>query len=129
MKQAHREERKKLKNGQEERWLEETKSRSDKLNKGLRGVFDRLTGKAKTTQSLNEQDARHCAIRDQKQRDFMISEQMKERRALQVDIERMRQKHKLDRKILAQSVSQAIRRTQKSLAPKIKRNRNLDLSL
>lgn len=64
MDNAYRDEREKLKNGQFKRWTEETKTRSERLNKGLRGLFDRLTGTAKVIQSDNELDARNCAQRD-----------------------------------------------------------------
>jgi hypothetical protein len=109
LKQVHRVERQKLKDGQEKRWIKETKARSDKLNKGLRGLFDRLTGKAKSIQNQNELDARACARRDQKQRDYMVQEQMKERRALQARVERMRLKHKSERELLAQNIRRSIR--------------------
>ncbi|WP_072778997.1 hypothetical protein [Marivita hallyeonensis] len=43
---AQREERTMLKRKQEERWIEETRVRSERLNTGLRGLFDRITGTA-----------------------------------------------------------------------------------
>ncbi|MCV6575859.1 MAG: relaxase/mobilization nuclease domain-containing protein [Cohaesibacter sp.] len=109
MRQAQREERQKLHDGQTKRWSEETRIRSGRLNKGLRGLFDRLTGKAKTIQSQNELEARHCATRDQKQRDFMVEEQMKERRRFQSEVTKLRQKHKQERRILAQNVKHSMR--------------------
>ncbi len=61
MNEAHRNERHKLKVGQNARWIEETKARSDRLNKGLRGVFDRLTGRAKSIRQQNELEASNSA--------------------------------------------------------------------
>lgn len=129
MKQAHREERQKLKDGQEMRWSEEIKVRSDRLNKGLRGLFDRLTGKVKTAQSRNELEASNCALRDQKQRDFMVVEQIKDRRALQVRIEKMRLKHRQERHALARSIRQSIKRDMSShtFAHALKRDQSLSL--
>jgi hypothetical protein len=109
LKLAHRNERTKLKNGQSERWTEETKIRSDRLNKGLRGLFDRLTGTAKAIQSDNELNAQKCALRDQKQRDFMVKEQMKECRGLQDKKLKLRRKHQDERDHLARGVARDLR--------------------
>lgn len=109
---AHRAERQKLKQGQDKRWAAETKARSDRLNSGLRGLFDRLSGKAKAIRHENEIEARACAKRDQEQRDFMVMEQMKERRALQHAITKLRQKHKDQRIGLALRISQTLRNTE-----------------
>lgn len=109
MNKAHREERQKLKTGQDARWADETKVRSDRLNKGLRGLFDRLTGKAKSIRHQNELDARKSARRDQKQRDFMATEQMKERRVLQREFEKLRDQQKKERSVLARDVMSVLR--------------------
>lgn len=130
MNTAHRDERQKLKVGQSKRWIEETKLRSDRLNKGLRGLFDRLTGKGKSIRQQNEFDARQAAKRDQKQRDFMVVEQMKERRALQREFQKMRRKHMKERSLLAQKVRQALKINQsQSHQFERSRNRGLDLSI
>lgn len=130
MKHTHRAERQKLKDGQDDRWTDETKTRSDHLNKGVRGLFDRLSGKAKTTRSQNELDALKCAIRDQKQRDFMVKEQMKERRALQHKKLKLRRKYQDERRMLAQSIKQSISKNHKpthQLNRSLKRGHGLSL--
>nr|WP_223229177.1 relaxase/mobilization nuclease domain-containing protein [Shimia marina] len=128
MKNAHREERQKLKAGQEKRWTEETKLRSDRLNKGMRGLFDRLTGKAKSIHQQNELDARKAAKRDQQQRDFIVVEQMKERRALQREFQNLRRKHQMERTLIAQKIRTSIKALQNS-SPSRSRDRGPDLSL
>lgn len=122
--QAHREERQKLKDGQEKRWAAETKARSDRLNTGLRGLFDVISGKAKDIRKQIEFEAHACAKRDQDQRDFLIIEQMKERRSLQREIIKLREKHKDQRNALASCVSQARRFTQSDRASPHQRRRN-----
>lgn len=107
LKHAHQKERQKLRDGQEKRWIEETKARFGRLNKGLRGLFDRLTGKAKPIRFQNEKEARACDRRDQRQRDFMVWEQMKERRALQKCVAALKKRHQGERQLLARSISQA----------------------
>jgi hypothetical protein len=127
---AHRDERYKLKTGQEKRWTEETKVRSDRLNKGLRGLFDRLTGKGKSIRQQNDFDARKALKRDQKQRDFMVVEQIKERRALQREFQKLRRKHMKERSLIAQKVRQALK-VNKSQSHQFVRSRNRgpDLSI
>lgn len=130
LKQDHRNERQKLKDGQEIRWVDETKARSDKLNSGLRGLFDRLTGKAKDIRSKNQLDARECAIRDQKQRDFMVTEQMKERRELQLRVEKVRRKQASHRSIIAQNIRQSLKaKPTRDTRPERSRQHGPDLSL
>ncbi len=130
MNKAHRDERQTLKTGQEKRWAEETKVRSDRLNKGLHGLFDRLTGKGKSIRQQNEMDARKAVQRDQKQRDFMVVEQMKERRALQREFQKLRRKHRKERSLIAQKVRQALK-VNKSRSHQFERSRNRgpDLSI
>ncbi|GLQ25445.1 relaxase/mobilization nuclease domain-containing protein [Sulfitobacter pacificus] len=131
MKRAHGSERERLKKGQEQRWSSENNMRCDRLNKGLRGLFDRLSGKVKTIRSANEFEARQCAKRDQEQRDFMIKAQMKERQELQVRVQKLRSKQKQDRVLLARNISSSLRRKNVSPQPSKTMSRRFghDLSL
>ncbi|MCG3266269.1 relaxase/mobilization nuclease domain-containing protein [Yoonia sp. I 8.24] len=130
MNNAHRSERNKLNDGQSNRWTEETKVRSDRLNKGLRGLFDRLTGTHRGIQNSNAKEALACSKRDQKQRDFMVLEQMKERRALQREFQKLRRKHMKDREVIAQKVKQALKVNQSQSHQFVRsRNRGPDLSI
>ncbi len=105
MTKAHRLERQCLKDGQEKRWIEETKARSDRLNTGFRGLFDRLTGKARTIRSENEADALRCAKRDQEQRDALIVAQMRERQELQEKVKELKEQQSKERQILARDIA------------------------
>jgi len=117
---------------QKERWAKETKVRSEKLNKGLRGVWDRMTGKSKSVRKANEVDAMRCAKRDVDQRDWLVVAQMKDRRELQKRIAALRKKQKQDRQILVREMVQYIRRqdhaqAQQDHQPR-RKNRGLDLN-
>jgi len=129
MKELHREERRRMTEGQERRWAEETRTRSERLNKGLRGLFDRMTGKAKAVRTQNEMEARQSAQRDQDQREMMINAQMHERQTLQQALNKAKTKHMADRRLLAQSVRQSLRAIEAGSAPSRTRYRGLDLSL
>ena len=106
---AHCEERKRLKHCQEQRWIEETKARSDRLNKGLRGLFDRLTGAHKAVQKRNEMEAMEAARRDQRHRDLLTNEQMRERMSLQKQVQKMRRNHQEERRLLVVDIRQVFK--------------------
>jgi uncharacterized protein (DUF2267 family) len=107
--EAHRQERQALRTGQEKRWIQETKERSNRIRHGFRGIFDMFTGKSAETKQQNEREALMAAKRDQRQRDFMVKEQMKERRALQDRLKKLRVKHRAERKTLARDVTSVLR--------------------
>lgn len=86
MTQSHRTERRKLDDGQKRRWDAETLARSQRLNKGLRGLWDRMTGRHAATKKQNVAEAAAALQRDRQQRQAMIEAQMTERRRLQVEI-------------------------------------------
>jgi hypothetical protein len=58
-------------------------------NRGIRGLFDRLTGKRKQIEERNEQEAWQVKISQQQERDALIFEQLETRRTLQARIERL----------------------------------------
>lgn len=128
----HCEERQTLTEGQEKRWQDEVKDRQSRLNGGLRGVFDRLTGKHSKMKRELETEAYQAAKRDQAQRDALVIAQMKDRQALQRNISALREKQKEDRKILARNISWSLQRIgetkQRTNARFRKRDRGFDLS-
>ncbi len=107
---GQRQERADLKAKQEQRWIEETKARSDRLNKGLRGLFDRLTGAHRKTVQENERAARACAHRDQEQRDRLILAQVTDRKKLQERAKAVKAKHQKERALLAKNIAAYLRR-------------------
>jgi len=128
---AHRNERRKVRDGQAKRWQAEAKSRSDRLNKGLRGLFDRMTGSAKKARSRNEREAMNCAKRDQQQRDRMVVAQMKERRVLQKKARDLKEQHKQDRHLMMRDAVASLKRLRQSpdKDQSLKRRRGFGLSL
>ncbi len=110
----HRSERQRLRDGQQARWQQETKARLDRLNTGLRGLFDRLTGKARIVRAENERQAMTCARRDQGQRDDLVLAQMRDRRALQKDMRALMHKQAQERSILARNIRDYLRRQEQA---------------
>jgi len=105
----HRAERLRLKDGQKERQIKESKARSDRLNKGVRGLIDWVSGKAKSTKQRNEIEAYQCAVRDRDQRDDLVKDQMRDRQSLQKRFDALRKTQIQDRRLLARDVSQFLR--------------------
>tara|TARA_R110001606_G_scaffold399304_1_gene584244 strand:- start:17371 stop:18792 length:1422 start_codon:yes stop_codon:yes gene_type:complete len=89
---AHVSERTKLDTAQKDRWTRETRERQERLNKGLRGLWDRMTGEYRRTQARNEQEAFTAIKRDRAQRDDLVSAQLNERQGLQTQILDWRQR-------------------------------------
>lgn len=105
---AQRKERADLKNKQDERWAKETKERQDRLNGGLRGLFDRITGAHGKTRRRNEREAANCVHRDQEQRDTLIYAQTADRRGLLDRVGPIRKRHKKERGSMAAKVKKYV---------------------
>jgi hypothetical protein len=89
--------------------MQEARARAERLNKGLRGLWDNLTGSAAKVKQRNEHEAWQAIKRDQMQRDELIKAQMLERQMLQRQIETLRKKHAQERRMLARDIAQSIR--------------------
>ena len=122
---AQRAERADVNAKQNDRWIQETKERSDRLNTGLRGLFDRLTGTRREIISQNEREALACSRRDQEQRDRLIQAQMVERQELQDRALKIRTKHKQERKQMAKTISLYMKRSNPERQERIKARRNM----
>jgi len=89
----HRDERVRLRIAQQERWDQETQYRSDRLNKGFKGLWQRLTGEHACIIKQNLLEAMEALERDQTQRERLIFDQLAERRDLQIRIRAERIAH------------------------------------
>ena len=78
--EKHQRERKSLLERQEARSFAELRARQDRFNKGLRGLFDRITGAYSRTKKQNELEAFSAVKRDQKERDDLIHRHLGEKR-------------------------------------------------
>ena len=105
----HRAERERLRLKQEERAKAEAQARSDRLRKGLGGLIDTITGKARAIREANAAEAYDCLKRDQRQRDDLVIAQMEDRQALQKRIAALRTRQSDDRRLLARDVMQFLR--------------------
>lgn len=114
---THRLERQRQKDGQALRWDAEAAERSKRLNGGLRGLFDRLTGRASAIQAANEKESWQALKRDQAERDDLVLKQMQERQDLQRRMDALRERQIEDRKVLARDIRDAMRRISRLKEP------------
>jgi len=92
---AQREERQKLDTGQKQRWETEARERAARLRtSGLKGLWQRFSGKQAQITKQNEWEAYQALQRDRAQKDELIQAQLSERRQLQAEIVAARDHHK-----------------------------------
>jgi hypothetical protein len=89
----HRDERVRLRSGQEQRWAEESRARASRFDRGVKGIWSRLSGKHTDIQKQNEREAYAALARDRGQRQSLTDAQMKDRQALQAQIKAVRDRH------------------------------------
>lgn len=107
----HRAERVSLLKKQEQRWQTETKERSARINKGLRGAWELLTGKASAIRRQNEREAYQGYVRDGGQREGLVKAQAKDREELQGRIDALTARHREERMRLAERIADVLRRS------------------
>lgn len=95
MRDQHRAERNRLQSKQEERWQQESITRSQRLPKGFKGIWFRITGKYKAVRQRNEHETERCHIRDRDERQALTQRQLAERRKLQEEIRPIVQERKI----------------------------------
>ena len=77
-----RRDRDSLRQRQESRNVEETRIRQARFRRGLKGLWDRLTGEHKRIRKENECEAEAAKIRDRHEKDAIVFRQLEDRRLL-----------------------------------------------
>lgn len=101
----HRSARETLTAKQADRWQYETLARHQKFNRGIRGIWDRVTGRYAKQRKSNELDMKLCRERDRDEREALFKAQLAERNTLQSTIDQLRARHVRERKRLHQQVA------------------------
>ncbi|MEQ8306894.1 MAG: relaxase [Hoeflea sp.] len=76
--------RKALEEQHRTRWMTETKARSERLNSGLKGLWQWVTGKRAKIQKQNQMEALQAQARDRRETDKIVAKQLAERREIEV---------------------------------------------
>jgi septal ring factor EnvC (AmiA/AmiB activator) len=91
MVQLHQDERQKLEQGQQARLRDEHAERAKRLRTGIRGLWDRMTGRHVRLVASNDAEALAGFRRDRAQRQALIDAQLHDRQALQRGLAELRQ--------------------------------------
>ena len=89
----HRLERARMEAGLKARQESEARERSARLQHGLAGLWQTLSGKAKAVIEQNQREAYDCLRRDRAYAQSIIDAQLEERQKLQADIVQARERH------------------------------------
>lgn len=93
MVEDHRTVRRALLAEQEQRRIAEAMERQQRFRKGLRGLWDRATGRDAKLREENEREAAAATERDAAERQVLVEQQLRERLQLRQDIRKARQSH------------------------------------
>jgi hypothetical protein len=104
----HREGRAQQKAFQQDRERAEARERALRLRVGFVGLWDTLTGKARAIRDRNRMEAWDCLKRDRSERDALILDQMRDRRALQHEVKGLRDRHRAERRELDRQIGQSL---------------------
>lgn len=85
----HKLEREELLLSQEKRWYDEVRERRERYSKGLRALFDFVTGRRRKIKQQNEAEMLAAQMRDQKERDAVVFKQADQRQALKARFGRL----------------------------------------
>jgi len=91
--EKQRRERADLAAGLEKRWAQESAQRASRLNKGVRGLWDRLTGRHASQIKENEQQAFAALHRDRCEKDAQIERHLQERETFHMLARQQKQAH------------------------------------
>ena len=104
----HQNERQQLKAKQEECWQYESIARSQRLPKGIKGIWFRIVGKYQKIRKQNEAETEKCRIRDRDQKQQFVDRQLKKRQKLQEQVRPIIEEYKLKKRELKQDIARYI---------------------
>ncbi len=107
MTKDHRNIRAGLDSFQKDRWQSEAMKRSARIRRGFKGIWDKLNGRYWKTRKRNEHETWHANIRDQKQREELIQQQLSERQDLQKQLNLLQKGQDKERSALIRDLSHA----------------------
>lgn len=105
---AHRTDRDKLKAAHELRRETETHARASQFRSGVAGLWDRISGRARTTREHNALAAQQCERRDQSEMHALVSRQLAERQLFQKEVVALRTRQRDERLNLDADIGAAL---------------------
>jgi len=116
----HVQDREQQRQAQEQQRVQDTQVRQERFNKGLRGLFDRMTGAYSRTKKQNEIETYEAHRRHQQQRDALIFRQIDQKRELVRQQEKTRQQRETIRNQLRTDLDRLEALRNRSRAPEVK---------
>jgi hypothetical protein len=74
----------------------ENQARQQSMRKGIRGLWDFITGQSSKQKQRNEIEANACALRDTTEREALMNRHINDRQQLQKQINTLKDKHQLE---------------------------------
>lgn len=90
MTRLHRAAREKLASRQQEEWQREARERSERMPRGLKGLWARLTGRYREMRALNEAEANRTLVRHADEKQRQIEDHLGQRTVLQTQVKALR---------------------------------------
>lgn len=107
--EKQRKERADLDAAHENRWAKETAERAARLNRGFRGIWDRLTGRYGEQSRKNEWEALEASRRDRREKDALINRHLDERQGYHTLAKQVKATHARDVEQLHRDVADYMR--------------------
>ncbi len=124
MVERHRTDRKNIQSAQDARWVKEAVERSARFRRGVRGLWDRITGQHAKLREQNERETLLAMERDVLEKQAIVNRQLDERRRLQREIDHSRRLHTRELALLhRQSTVPKLGQDDQLLRPRLKRTR------
>jgi transcriptional regulator CtsR len=121
MVQKHQAARKQLFNAIDTRWATEIAYRAQRLSRGFKGLWDRVTGKHAQIKRQHEYEAWKGFLRDQALKETLISTQLNERGVLQQEIDGAQKVHAKEMTNLHRDIAHYMRLGDKTSTPEKQR--------
>lgn len=117
--ERQRKERADLAAALEKRWAQESAQRATRLNKGMRGLWDRLTGRHAQQTKENELQALTAFHRDRREKDGQIERHLQERETFHMLARQQKQAHAKDVEQLHRDIAAYQQQRSPAEAPKL----------
>ena len=98
--QRQQAERQNLNEAQEKRRIEANRTRQARFRKGLKGLWDRLSGEHRRISQQNEREAREALSKDRTEKDQLAFRHLEDRRQIEIFRHSVRREHVRDRRKL-----------------------------
>ena len=125
----HRQARSKLEDRQRHEWNAENLRRAERLPRGLRGLWHRITGRYQEIRRANEHEASATRLRHRDERQELIDKQLSQRAVLQARIKDLRNNQARQLRELRQDVARLLISPRASPPPARQQGQSIGLAL